>query len=305
MGGKPRWLLGRLSHHLKHHHLAYTCRVKKHGTILYRQGRELDALSHSLFSLKACKCGPSEPDYVNVCTNLSSRVRAMADTCKASTGLLNIEQQIQSVDPALWDMVCILTESVRERVAREQTKKPHPQVYEGNAKNLRRLFIIHQLMFCLDATCSNPFHILLADVIDCHGGGSELIKIFNRFGVCASYDTLLRHIQGTVQHLRQNGLLHGINCNNITFFSFDNVDFLHSSAQVFCGRQQLSWHGTTVQAIQSKPSLDTPSSRRRSHALLSPTSSPDKAAHSPLRKRNWQRTWGTTTFPTSRCCEWL
>ena len=31
--GTPRWLLGQLSYHLKHH-MAHTCRVKKHGTII-------------------------------------------------------------------------------------------------------------------------------------------------------------------------------------------------------------------------------------------------------------------------------
>ena len=46
--GTERWLLSQLCSSLQHH-LAYTCRVKKHGVILYRQGKELDALSHALF----------------------------------------------------------------------------------------------------------------------------------------------------------------------------------------------------------------------------------------------------------------
>ena len=49
--GTHRWLLGQLSSHLKHH-MSYACIVRKHGTILYRQGRELQALSHAIFSSK-------------------------------------------------------------------------------------------------------------------------------------------------------------------------------------------------------------------------------------------------------------
>ena len=35
-----------------------------------------------------------------------------------------------------------------------------------------------------------------------------------------------------------------------TVISTDNIDFPHSYAQVFCGKQTSSWHGTTVQAVQ-------------------------------------------------------
>jgi len=107
----PRWLLGQLSVLLKHH-LAYTCRVKKHGTMLYRQGRELDCLSHCLFALKKSK---SESDYVEICTSLNNRIQVQAEKCKLSSGLLDIEQQIKSTDPVLWDTICILTQSTRER----------------------------------------------------------------------------------------------------------------------------------------------------------------------------------------------
>ena len=33
---------------------------------------------------------------------------------------------------------------------------------------------------------------------------------------------------------------------------------MHSFARVFCGQQSSSWHGTTVQAAQSLPSLSIP-----------------------------------------------
>ena len=117
-------------------------------------------------------------------------------------------------------------------------------------------------------------------------GNSELIKVFNRLGVCASSDTLQRHIQGTTQQSIRSGLLQDMNCNLLTGFTIDNIDFMHSYSQVFSGNQQLSWHDTTIQAVQCKPSLDKLYSNkalipgtRRTHALLSPMGTPDHTFH--------------------------
>jgi len=35
-----------------------------------------------------------------------------------------------------------------------------------------------------------------------------------------------------------------------TLVSADNLDFVHGHARVYCGKQQRSWHGTTVQVVQ-------------------------------------------------------
>ena len=159
-------------------------------------------------------------------------------------------------------------------------------------------------MFCIDKTCYMPFHVLNADPIDCYGGSAELIKIFNRLGVCVSNDTLLRHIQQIVQQMKSKGILQGLDPDIITVFTLDNIDFLHSHAQVFAGNQHLSWHGTTIQAVQANPLHkaqalvhDEPTipsetcvqtdvnTRRRSHGLLSPIPLPDKEVRSPLPKR--------------------
>ena len=108
-------------------------------------------------------------------------------------------------------------------------------------------------MFCIDKTCYMPFHVLNADLIDCYGGSAELIKIFNRLGVCVSNDTLLRHIQQNVQQMKSKGIFQGLDPDIITVFTLDNIVFLHSHAQVFAGNQLLSWHGTTIQAVQANP----------------------------------------------------
>ena len=87
---------------------------------------------------------------------------------------------------------------------------------------------------------------------------------------------------------------------------------MHSHAQVFAGNQHLSWHGTTIQAVQAKPSHSTKSSdpfptqtcteyttRRRPHEFLSPMPSPDKGAHSPLPKRFHGRARTGTEFKSN------
>ena len=134
-----------------------------------------------------------------------------------------------------------------------------------------------------------PFQLMLADIVDCYGGSTELLKILNRLGVCTSSYTLLRHIQTTVQQADMKGILQGLGPSILTVFSVDNIDFMKSYAQVYCGNQQLSWHGTTVQAVQTKPShqetaqLPDTTSRRRSRDVVSPHHSPTTGL--PIRKR--------------------
>ena len=112
-------------------------------------------------------------------------------------------------------------------------------------------------MFCVNSHCHMPLHSLLTDIIDGLGGSTELIKIFNRLGICASADTLARRIQ-YISSLRERvGAESECSSEALTFISSDNIDFLHSYAQVFCGNQQSSWHGTTVQAVQPIPSICT------------------------------------------------
>ena len=84
----PRWLLFQLVLILKHQ-IAYTCQFKKHGTILYRPGRELDCLSHSLFCHNKCK--ENKLDYVEVCPNLNARIRSKREKSRVLNGLVDID----------------------------------------------------------------------------------------------------------------------------------------------------------------------------------------------------------------------
>ena len=286
----PRWLLGHLSSCLKHH-LAYFCTVRKHGIILYRQGRELQSLSHAVYMRGA---GPTQGtgDLRAMCKDINTKIKRQIRTTSESlstTTSFDIQQMIDSIDPDLWETICILTASEkrkRKRKPRPTTKKRRNRVSSTHVKNIRRLFILHQIMFSIDKTCSMPFHLLNADLLDCLGGSAELIRIFNRLGLCVSLDTLSRHIQTTISTVQKDSLLQGLDPSNITVFTVDNIDYLHSYAKVFCGNQKLSYHGTTIQAVQTKQ-LTRQVGRRRSHALLSPAMGDMK---SPIPKRVRGRT---------------
>ena len=56
-----------------------------------------------------------------------------------------------------------------------------------------------------------PFQILNADLLDCYGGSSELIQIFNRLGVCVSSDTLSRHIYQHVEESKELRIIQKLN----------------------------------------------------------------------------------------------
>ena len=113
-------------------------------------------------------------------------------------------------------------------------------------------------MYCTDDRCYLPLHNLITDTVDSLGGSALLIRILNRLGVCSSADTLARSIQYRVQEREKRGAEQECSPNSFTVISADNIDFLHSYARVFYGNQTRSWHGTTVQAVQPKPSLHVP-----------------------------------------------
>ena len=108
-------------------------------------------------------------------------------------------------------------------------------------------------MFCAISECNFPLHTLLADAIECFGGSTDLIRIFNRLGVVTSKDTQARYVEHMVTQYEDGTHLKDLIRGRFTVASLDNLDFLQSHAAVYCGDQHRSTHVTTIQVVQPKP----------------------------------------------------
>ena len=116
-----RWLLNKAACALGHH-MAYTCILRKHGTILYRSGRELHALSHSLHMLSIVQ--PTAQKDMQVCKQVElndtlcaavldelndkvhHHVRAVATQSLSghfNVASISIKKYIDEMDPVLWN----------------------------------------------------------------------------------------------------------------------------------------------------------------------------------------------------------
>lgn len=126
--------------------------------------------------------------------------------------------------------------------------------FTGHIKRLRRAYLVSLILFVTNSERTSPFHTVLSDVIESCGGSTELITIFNRFGICSSVETLKRIIHSVSQDRKDAGTRSLLVDRAFTIASTDNVDFLQSHAAVYSGDQHRSWHATSIQLVQPMPS---------------------------------------------------
>ena len=108
-------------------------------------------------------------------------------------------------------------------------------------------------MFCTNPKSPTPIHDVIADVTEVCGGSRQLIQILNRLG-CASFaDTHDRYITQYAMVQCQSTIWDDIPNNVFTISSVDHFDMLQSYTAVYCGDQQWSYHGTTLQLVQPNP----------------------------------------------------
>ena len=176
------------------HHMQYSCKVKKFGTLLFRPGSDLSQpLTQALWKVRQLKqnATPSNQEktgHQTVLKDLNARacahVKSFLSQHKGDFKLTNttISNLIASIDR---DAVCTLTMSSAEKKGSCKTSTT-----TQHSKLMRRFFIFCSLMFCINDKCTIPLHTLLTSIIDGKGGSTTLIKIMNQLGACSSADTL-------------------------------------------------------------------------------------------------------------------
>ena len=255
-------------------HLAYACKQRCIGALLYRPGTDLlcclskalnvmqnanvSFLTTSKASTVEAEPGTSAPSIDNevaqldmICSKVNARlqkqIKQLVDQ-NASTpydiSKFDVEATIASLDPLLWRMVVNITRTARE------TKNDIPPENINHRRKLSCLYCLCVMFFSCNRCCSIPLHLLLTDLIDTQGGSSDLIQMLNKFGAVASSDTHRRYVQFKVHQKIASGFLSELNLNNFTIASVDNIDIMQRHSFVYCGDQGRSWHGTTIQVAQ-------------------------------------------------------
>lgn len=207
-----RWVLSNLKTALQHH-MSITCRVKKHGTILYRSnGDIMKSLSVSLHKSTNCTayshCSEashtSAPnvEHVAVAQDINTMMQQQIHGYISKDAVMpyrfdqmDIDKHISDLDPNLWEFITLLTSSLSERRGKSKASTD-PSTHTYTVKKVRHFFCLCVLMYCIDDRCYLPLHNLITDVVDSYGGSSTLIKILNRLG-CVLPLTLFKGLFST------------------------------------------------------------------------------------------------------------
>ena len=191
------WLLHQLITHLDDY-MMHKCVHKKLGTVLYRQGGDvIVALSWALSASQPPNQYLSEPEIqcqipdvdttlkeASIIVNnlLHEEIKKSSHSQPSpSCALLNVNEELNNINPLLLQFLTSITTTVRDR---------------GYRTHLKSSFL-NQLKFCTNPKKPTPIHDLIADVVEFCGGLRLLISILNRLGCVSSPDT---HDRFVTQH---------------------------------------------------------------------------------------------------------
>ena len=158
---------------------------------------------------------------------------------------MDIDKFIEDLHPDVWQAMCLLTQPLSARAV----KTP------SHVRRVRRFFCACLLMFATNCQSTLPIHTFITDVVEMCGGNTRLVRFLNRLGVCASTDTHARYVQYRIKKSLKDGAMSGFPQDSFAVASVDNIDYVHSYARVYCGKQQSSWHGITIQIVQPQPTV--------------------------------------------------
>ena len=162
---------------------------------------------------------------------------------------LDIDKQIKLVDPALMQHIQTLTKSYNEK---RQQGTADERSQSAHTKKVRRFYCLRVLLFCTNARCCMPVHLLLTDTIKYYRGSSELIRVLNRVGAVASEDTHARLVT-YVSEQRKREIKEELNTDAFKVPSVDNIEVLLQYAKAYAGRMSSIWDGTSIQCVEPKP----------------------------------------------------
>ena len=255
-------------------HLDYETKQLYIGAVLFRPGTDmlcclsktLKLMQNANVSVIPVKAHPAPPtvtdadpeeqeqkQFDKLYAKLNERVHSQVNKWIEIDAIMpydisrfNPNDVIATIDPALWKMVVKITGTVTESRRKTPPKKIRHQ------RKLNCLYALCVMFIAHNRSCSVPMHLLLADLVESHGGSNELITMLNRFGAVACVDTHRRYVQYQIKQKVSSGFLSDLNMDRFTIASVDNINFLQSHSFVYCGDQSRSWHGTTMQVVQPK-----------------------------------------------------
>jgi hypothetical protein len=151
----------------------------------------------------------------------------------------------ESINPKLLIFIDKLTKPIRRNTS------------ENNSQNklIKQLYCLMVMLFCTNNQCYMPMHYLLADAVQYHGGSTTLVQILNRVGACASMDTVNRIHTKIAADRIEKGAMFDMAEGTLNIVSIDNIDILQPWTIVSCKNPTRSWHGTSIQCVQPKPSV--------------------------------------------------
>ena len=175
-----RWILSELTVNFQHH-IAYSCKVRKHGMLVYRPTSDVLALlSEAMWKLKNVGKVHSDSLQASTQAHVSGSTEECNNQCvhvdhvnklilKQIGSYLakdaqepfeydepNIDKLINNLDLQLWNAVCRLTRSTSE--IRGTSKVNDSESPAHHLKKVRQFFLLCTMMFCTDDRCSMPMH---------------------------------------------------------------------------------------------------------------------------------------------------